>query len=143
MGLSKSNSFFCLIRQIEVSASPEEAVRQRLIHHMIGPLGFPRGSLAVEKNLFPFDLERRVDLVCFHTIKDLIKPLLLVECKASSLSLQAENQLFGYNRQIQAPFLCLAGGAAIKTLWQEQGGVRSVPFLPSYEQLIEKYTHLL
>jgi hypothetical protein len=126
------------VRQAEVSETPEERVRHRLLLNMIGPLGYPRGHLAVEKNLFSFGLQRRVDLVCFYPVKDLLKPLLLVECKAVVLTTEAENQLFGYNLQIGAPFLCLVNDAEIKTIWQEQNSMRSISFLPSYSQLIEK-----
>lgn len=126
------------MRQEEVSETPEEKVRQRLLTNMIGSLGYPRGYLAVEKNLFPFDLQRRVDLVCFYLVKDCLKPLLLVECKAEALTIEAENQLFGYNLRIGAPFLCLVNAVEIKTFWQERDARRSISFLPSYSQLIEK-----
>lgn len=126
------------MRRREVAACPEEIVRQRLLARMLGPLGYPRGQMAVEKNLFSVDLQRRVDLVCFYPVKDLMKPLLLVECKAALLTIEAENQLFGYNIQIGAPFLCLVNDVEIKMLWQEQNSMRSISFLPSYAQLIEK-----
>lgn len=140
MALCRSSKLFCLVRQIELAASPEEIVRQKLLADMTGPLGYPRGHLAVEKNLFSFGLQRRVDLVCFYSERStgVLKPLLLIECKAGSLAEEAENQLFGYNAQIGAPFLCLTNGAERKTIWQELGALRSVPFLPSYAQLIEK-----
>ncbi|HAB98496.1 MAG TPA: hypothetical protein DCE71_01580 [Parachlamydiales bacterium] len=138
MALSKSSKLFCPVRQKEVAANPEEIVRQRLLAHMIGPLGYPRGQIAVEKDFFSSGLQRRVDLVCFYPVKDFMKPLLLVECKAVSLTIAAENQLFGYNIQIGAPFLCLVNGVEIKMLWQEQNSMKSISFLPTYAQLIEK-----
>lgn len=138
MGLSKSNKLRCLVRQRAVAATPEEFVRQKLLAQMIGPLGYPRGQLAVEKNLFAAGMLRRIDIVCFTPWTDTLRPLLLVECKAADLTLEAERQLFGYNAQIGAPFLCLAGSTQVRLLWQEQGEVRSVPFLPSYGQLVNQ-----
>lgn len=137
MESSKFNSLYCPIRGIRVSASPEERVRQRLIVHMLGPLGYPKGHLAVEKNFFD-KLIRRIDLVCFYPVQDLLKPLLLVECKAERLSKEAENQLFGYNAEIKAPFLCLVSSKEIKLFWREKRAIKSLPFLPSYTDLIEK-----
>lgn len=134
---SKSNSLYCPIRAFLVAATPEELVRQKLIAQMLGPLGFPRGLLAVEKNLFEKVL-RRIDLVCFYPVQDLLKPLLLVECKAERLTKEAENQLFGYNAEIRAPFLCLASRKEVKIFWQEKNIVKSAPFLPSYAELVEK-----
>ncbi len=126
------------MRLKEVAAIPEEVVRQRLLAHMISSLGYPRGQLAVEKDLFSAGMKRRVDLVCFYPVKDSMKPLLIVECKAALLTTEAENQLFGYNIQIGAPFLCLVNDVKIKMLWQEQYSMKSISFLPSYLQLIEK-----
>ena len=138
MGSSRSNKLYCSIRCLYVEGTPEEQVRQRLISHMLGPLGYPRGLLAVEKNLFASGEDRRVDLVCFTPSKESLKPLLLVECKAGLLTKEAENQLFGYNTKIGAPFLCLVNSAEIKMFWQELGERKVLGFLPSYMQLIEK-----
>jgi hypothetical protein len=150
MGSSKSKNSFCLIRRSWVASTPEEAVRQSLLQRMLGLLGYPRGYIAVERGLcsleslgqpvspFLFDPNRRIDVLCFYPNREgLIKPLLLVECKALHLNFEAENQLFGYNARVGAPFLCLANEAEIKMLWQERGSIKSIPFLPSYAQLIE------
>ncbi|MCC6127836.1 MAG: type I restriction enzyme HsdR N-terminal domain-containing protein [Chlamydiae bacterium] len=121
-----------------MAMTPEEKVRQKLLSRMLGPLGYPRGHLAVEKDFFPSRLTRRVDVVCFYLVKDLLKPLLLIECKAKDLPLEAENQLFGYNTEVGAPFICLVGEAEVKMFWQEKGVKQSIPFLPRYVELIEK-----
>ncbi len=149
MELSKSKNRLCLVRRAWVASTPEEAVRQSLLERMLGPLGYPRGHLAVERDLSSLgflgntssllDPNRRIDVLCFYSDREgLMKPLLLIECKAVDLNFEAENQLFGYNAQVGAPFLCLVNEAQIKMLWHESGGVKSVPFLPSYAQLIEK-----
>ena len=138
MASCKFSSVRCQIRGTQVSATPEEKVRQKLLSHMLGPLGYPRGHIAVEKDLFSVKLIRRVDIVCFYPVKDLLKPLLLIECKAKKLPLEAENQLFGYNGEVSAPFVCLVSASEIKMFWQEGGVWQSIPFLPSYIELIEK-----
>jgi len=119
-------------------ATPEERVRQKLLSRMLGPLGYPRGHLAVEKDLFPSKNLRRIDVVCFYPVKDCLKLLLLIECKAKGIPLAAENQLFGYNADLGAPFVCLVTDAEVKMFWQESGVRKSIPFLPPYRELLEK-----
>ena len=120
----------CLIRNQKIVNTPEEKVRQGLIQVMIGELGFPKGLISVEKKIG----ERRYDLVCYTKS---MSPLLLVECKAGKIDEAAENQVFGYNLLVSAPFLCLTNGTEIKTLWQETDGIKSVPFLPTFAELYD------
>ena len=124
------------IRNCWVAQTPEEEVRQKLIQTMIGPLGYPKSLLSVEKQLPGVD--RRFDLVCFTPGNGGLIPLLLIECKAGPIDLAAERQVLGYNDSVQAPFVCLVNGSEIRTLWRERGKIASIPFLPSYAQLVEK-----
>ncbi len=134
------------IRGKLVPATPEEKIRQALIRQMIGSLGYPKGLIAVEKNLnslipIPSDSDpnRRIDLLCFVPRDEGLKPLLLIECKvAQEESRAAESQAFGYNQRIGAPFIALAGPHGIKTLWREGGRIASVPFLPPFAQLVDR-----
>ena len=113
---------------------------------MIGPLGFPKGLLAVEKDLRSLrsipkweHSDRRIDLLCFMPGGDGLKPLLLVECKANASDEEdGKSQVFGYNQKIGAPFIALASPLGVKVLWHELGRIISVPFLPLFSQLIEK-----
>lgn len=129
------------IRNLWVADTPEEQVRQRLIQKMIGMRGYPRGLIAVEKDLS--SLPRRPDLLCFVLRKEKLVPLLLVECKAIRVSAKAERQALGYNETVGAPFICLASGKGEKTLWREEGGIASIPFLPAYDELVKKYEDFL
>lgn len=116
--------------------TPEEVVRQSLIQKMIHDLGFPKGLISVEKGIG----SRRTDIVCYT--KEM-NPLLLVECKAHELNAAAVSQAFGYNDVIKAAFICLANSTEIKTLWQEQGRIASVPFLPKYSELYARAEKIL
>lgn len=129
-----------------VRETPEEKVRQDLICRMIGSLGYPRSLISVEKAISSLirvgreeDPLRRIDILCFMPKSDGLSPLLLVECKASESALdQAEAQVLGYNEKIKAPFIALASPMGVKTLWQEGKKMASIPFLPSFAQLVEK-----
>ncbi len=126
------------IRCCYVKETPEEKVRQAWILHMIGPLGYPKGLLSVEKRvdtLSQKESSRRVDILCFSPGKDGLIPLLIVECKAVDLSPRVEAQVLGYNYFIGAPFVAIVSKVGAKTFWQEAGGIKSVFFLPSYEQI--------
>ena len=133
------------VRLQHVSQTPEEKVRQALLHRMIGELGFPRGLLAVEKPISALvpvtglaDPNRRIDILCFMPKSDGLSPLLLVECKADgSISRRAEEQVLGYNLHIRAPFVALATPGNIKTGWQEEKGWVFAPFLPPFKQLVD------
>lgn len=108
---------------------------------MIQELGYPKGLISVEKEVSSFssfDPSRRIDILCFHPAGQGLKPLLLIECKAETLSEQAEKQAFGYNEAIGAPFIALASAKAVRTMWRERGRIASVPFLPSFDQLVSK-----
>lgn len=138
--MASYSSIKCSVRNLWVAATPEEAVRQTLLRRMIDELGFPKGLIAVEKDLSSRSISptrRRFDVLCYWVDREKLAPLLLVECKAHELNQQTEQQAIGYNRTIQAPFLCLASPSETKTLWVVAGQLQKVPFLPSYNQLVE------
>jgi hypothetical protein len=121
------------IRALSVEATPEEQVRQMWILRMIGQLGYPKGLLSVEKEI---SAGRRIDLICYTPGNGGLEPLLLIECKAEEHFPLAERQVSGYNAFVKAPFICVICGNKAKTFWQETSKIASVPFLPTYEQLL-------
>lgn len=135
------------MRTLDLFSSSEEQVRRTLLLEMTGSLKYPPSLIAVEKELSSLPNSagqgagRRVDLICLapgiHS-KFPLYPLLLVECKLGQLDQRAFRQMMGYNAIAQAPFLCLANGRERKTYWHQrdqQWGF--VPFLPSFEQLVQ------
>jgi hypothetical protein len=136
MALSRLNNLYDPIRAQFVRATPEEKIRQQVIQKMIGELGYPKGLIAIEKDLDTSS--RRFDILCYVKKDSELRPLLLIECKADKIDEEAEAQAFGYNQSMRAPFIALASKEGIKTLWREQGRIASVPFLPRYEQLVEQ-----
>lgn len=112
-----------------VADTPEERVRQSLLRKMVNELGYPLGLISVERSIGG----RRTDVVCYSPC---MKPLLLIECKAQSLSEKAIQQALGYNTKIQAPFISLSYGNEIMTFWFEGDLRKSVPFLPKFLELV-------
>lgn len=126
-----SDQIFCAIRRVLVKSTPEERVRQKLVHFMISKLEFPRENLALEVplkeiikpskdiHLLP---DLRVDLVSF--VKDVTSgelfPLIIFECKALHLNPKAMRQLFGYHHLLQSPFIGMASHDQIRVGWKKR-----------------------
>ena len=108
---------------------------------MVQQLGYPKSLIAVEKGMAAFglpDTSRRIDILCFMPGKEGLKPLLLIECKVEDPNQAAAEQLFGYNKTVEAPFIALASKEGVKLMWREQGKIVSIPFLPSFTDLVDK-----
>lgn len=137
---TRKDELFCLMRQESVADTPEERVRQRLLHHLIHKLHFPKSGIVVERalNQLPHieaaDIpDRRADILCYLQGK----PLLLIECKAAPLNDVAMRQLIGYNHYVQAFFICLANAAETKLGWYDlsKKDYTFIPYIPTCEQL--------
>jgi hypothetical protein len=135
---SSKAQVFCRIRKSWVKKTPEEQVRQALLHAMIEKLGFLSALIAVEKSLdqLPHLQEteglpkRRADILCFS--RDFL-PLLLIECKQDPIDAAAIEQVIGYNAFVRAPFLALADLTGVFFLH----GRQLMPGLPTYDELTE------
>ena len=131
---SRFHEIYDPVRRRLVAATPEELIRQKLLQRMLNELGYPKGLIAVEMSLGK--PKRRADIVCYRCSQALT-PLLIVECKALKISLDAQEQAFGYNAALGAPFVCLAAGEEVVTLWFDGKKIARVPFLPRYRDLNE------
>ncbi len=140
----------CRVRNVPVSETPEEIVRQSLLRRMIDEKGFPLGGIAVEKGLAQMPHlqlhshqipERRADIVCFanqiHPNHSLY-PLLLIECKATPLNQKVINQVVGYNHYLQAYYIAIANQNQIQTGWYDLVKKRYffIDGLPNYSELV-------
>jgi hypothetical protein len=132
-----SSTLYDPIRLKQVADTPEERIRQALLAQMLGNLGFPKGLLAVEKKIAT---GRRIDILAYMSKEQDLQPLLLVECKAEAIYAEASfRQALGYRKACgMPPFWCLAHKAGIRTFWQENDNLYSVPYLPPYSQLLSK-----
>ena len=97
------------LRRKHVVLTPEEWVRQHVVHYLIDHLGYPRGLLALERGLRYNQRHKRTDLLALGVDG---QPLLLVECKAPSVAIDAAvaRQATTYNQTIGAPLLLLTNG---------------------------------
>ncbi len=97
------------LRRKHVVLTPEEWVRQHVVHYLTNHLGYPRGLLALERGLRYNQRRKRTDLLALDPAG---QPLLLVECKAPSVAIDAAvaRQATTYNQTIGAPLLLLTNG---------------------------------
>lgn len=97
------------IRKKFIISTPEEMVRQLLIHYILEETTFSKNSIQVEKNISLNGMRRRFDLVIYDRN---VQPFLLAECKAPEvkISQQSFDQIFRYNMIMKAPYLLVTNG---------------------------------
>lgn len=98
-----------VVRKKYVALTPEEWVRQHIIHFLIEHKSYPASLVAVEKEIDLYGLRRRFDLVCYDRQG---APYLIVECKAPSVELSQKvfDQVFGYNLIMAARYIAISNG---------------------------------
>ena len=95
------------IRKKFITLTPEEWVRQHFINLLTNHLGYPASRLNVEGGIKFNKLLKRVDLMI---LDESMKPQVLVECKAPSVSItQAAAAQLVYNKVCDALLWCDSG----------------------------------
>ena len=100
---------WCIVRKKSLVLTPEEWVRQHLIHFLIQEKQIPIGLIAAEMAIEINQLSRRCDVVVFGSDG---KPRLIVECKAPEISLTEKtfNQIAQYNAALNVDLLMVTNG---------------------------------
>lgn len=100
---------FDAIRKKYILLTPEEWVRQHLLHFLMHNYGYPRSLISVEKQLMLNTMRRRTDIVLYNRLG---KPALIVECKAPSVPLSQATfeQIARYNLTLRVPYLWVSNG---------------------------------
>ena len=102
-------AIFDIIRKKFIILTPEEWVRQHVVHFLIVEKKYPKSHINVEKQLTVNNLTKRYDVVVFNTDGSLF---LLVECKAPEIKItQATfDQIARYNMTLKANYLMVTNG---------------------------------
>lgn len=100
---------FDIVRKKYVVLTPEESVRQYLVHYLVYEKGYPRSMIAIEKKLVVNSLEKRADIVCYDS--DGI-PNLLIECKSPDIVISQSvfDQAAIYNLTLGVKYLAISNG---------------------------------
>lgn len=103
------NYIFDLVRKKYIVLTPEEWVRQHLLHYFIYQLNYPKGLISVEREIKINGRKRRYDIVVFDMEQS---PWLLVECKRPDVTINEDtlNQLIQYHNVMQCPYWLLSNG---------------------------------
>lgn len=103
------NLIYDSIRKKYVALTPEEWVRQHMLHFLIAHLHYPKGLTKVESGHLHNTRIKRTDIVVLNSDG---KPCLLVECKAASVPLTKAvcSQLATYNAHVQAEVVAITNG---------------------------------
>ncbi|WP_177224168.1 type I restriction enzyme HsdR N-terminal domain-containing protein [Thermoflavifilum thermophilum] len=109
MNRGQQRYIFDRIRKRYVALTPEEWVRQHVLHYLIDVAGYPSGLMAVEKRIPGHSQSRRADIVVYDPD---LQPWMVVECKAPDVPLQEDTlmQIAGYNFPLQARYLFITNG---------------------------------
>lgn len=96
-------------RKKYVALTPEEWVRQHCIHFLRNSKHYPISLLTVEKAFSINGKVVRYDLVAYSKKAT---PLVLVECKAPSVSINQKtfDQIAAYNFELNVPYLMVTNG---------------------------------
>ena len=127
------------VRRRYVRLTPEEWVRQHLVRTLVEVLGYPRGLLAVEKQVEAVGGPRRADLVAYGRGDVPPRPVLIAECKAPTVALgqRVFDQVSRYNTVTLAPHLVVTNGRE-HFCWRVDHDARTYHFLdaiPRFEAL--------
>lgn len=100
---------FDIFRKKYVMLTPEEWVRQHVAHFLVNQLMVPSTLIAIEKKIIIHGLDKRFDIVVYSRKAT---PLLIVECKASSVSVSQAvfDQVARYNLALKSPYVMVTNG---------------------------------
>jgi type I site-specific restriction endonuclease len=126
---------FDIVRNRFVALTPEEWVRQHVIHQLHYELGYPLELMQVEGAITLNGMTRRCDIVVYD---ESVKPLVIVECKNEAVALTQKvlDQACRYNLVLQVPYLCLTNGVqqvCCRVDFDERK-VIFIPKLPNYHK---------
>lgn len=103
------HQIFDIIRKKYVALTPEEWVRQHVVHYLVQEKKYARGLMQVETMVKYNRLNIRCDILAYtHELK----PLLLVECKAPSIEITqaAFDQIARYNMPLKVKYIMVTNG---------------------------------
>lgn len=128
---------FDIVRKKYFVLTPEEWVRQHMIHFLVNHRSVPVSLMVVEKTFKLDRLQKRFDIAVYNRQAE---PVLLVECKASQvqLSQQVIDQALRYNMKLHVKYLLVTNGMKHAGYYvdYQKSKLEVLNELPVYEQLI-------
>lgn len=100
---------FDSFRKKYVVLNPEEWVRQNLLQALVSNYQYPKGRIAVEKELIVNNMKKRYDVVIYDEDR---KPWMVIECKAPNIPISSSTllQASNYYKNLLCPYIMLCNG---------------------------------
>ena len=100
---------FDIVRKKYVALSPEEWVRQHIVHFLVEEKKYPISLIAIEKKILVNSLTKRPDILIFGKNGT---SFIIVECKSAQIPLNQNvfDQIARYNLALNATFLMVSNG---------------------------------
>lgn len=98
-----------IIRKKYVPFSPEEHIRQHILHALVVDYQYPAGLISVEKSFTYNGLTKRYDILLYD---NKLNPYMIIECKAPEVNLSQDVilQVSTYFTQFPCPFIMISNG---------------------------------
>ena len=95
-------------RKSWVRLTPEEWVRQNIVHYLVKTKGYPASLIAIETEIKLNDLRKRCDIVVYKAHS----PWMIIECKEMNIPLSASvlEQVLRYNIPLAVSFISITNG---------------------------------
>ena len=100
---------FDIIRKKFVILTPEEWVRQHVIHFLVSELNYPQSLINIKKQLTLHNTKKRYDIVVYNPDGSIN---IIVECKAPAIAIDQNvfDQIARYNFVLNALILMVTNG---------------------------------
>ncbi len=123
---------FDVIRRKYVSLTPEEWVRQHMIHFLLIERNYPKGLMKVESGLDYHKRQKRSDILVYDREA---RPLMVVECKTFQrpLTQAAMTQAAVYNKILSARYLVITNGMKHYCAEVQENAISQLTDIPFWE----------
>ena len=134
MSATSKQHILCAWRRRYVRLTPEEYVRQTILHVLETQYEYPHGLIAVEVPIEVAGLKKRCDAIVYN---QLMQPIMLIEFKAETVPLtqQVFDQAAIYNRHLQVPYLMVSNGKDTIVAEVLATEYRFLTYVPNYQEL--------
>lgn len=126
------------LRKKNIADTPEEAVRQSVIHWLNAEKGYSFARMSSEYSFNFNGLSYRADIVVFDNY---LKPIMLVECKAPSVKIDMKviEQGLRYNRVLEVKYMLFTNGKSSYICRRKNidSDFEFIKEVPSYKELLE------
>ena len=133
--MNTKQQILCAWRRRYVRLTPEEHVRQAILHALENNFGYPHGLIGVEVPIEVAGLKKRCDAIVYN---QQMQPLMLIEFKAESVPLtqQVFDQAAVYNRHLHVPYLMLSNGKDTIIAEVQETTYQFLDYIPEYSILM-------